>query len=123
MMEAKGLRFKDVPQVIKFMFGEENYQKWFDALPQKSKDIFGSKIKPSAWYSFRYAQRESDLIVLKLFYNNDASMMKEFGSGVSEAIFTGIYKMFIKFGSPGFIISQASSMASTMIRPSKLEIV
>ncbi|MFC1678515.1 hypothetical protein ACFLZ9_02120 [Patescibacteria group bacterium] len=123
MMESKGVGIKDVPKVIKEIFGEENYQKWFDALPQESKDIYGNKIKIVTWYPFKYAQFEPDRVILKLFYKGDVVKMKDYGKAVAKAIFTGVYKFFIRVGKPGFLIAQAGSMASTMMRPVKMEVV
>jgi len=123
MTEVKGATIKDFPRYVKEILGEEAYQKWLSTLPDESKKIFSSQILSSKWYSFRYCDLEPQKKIAELFYNNDPISAQKVGRWQADSAFTGIYKAFVKIGSPSFIISNASNLMTTFYRPTKLEVV
>ncbi|MFC1678197.1 hypothetical protein ACFLZ9_00490 [Patescibacteria group bacterium] len=122
MMEVKGGAIKDTPEFIKENFGEDAYHAWLDSLSDASKKIFTSQILVSAWYPIEPADIEPNKKIIELFYRGDPRGAKEVGRYAADKILTGIYKAFVKLGSPSFIISKASAIMVTFYKPSKLEI-
>jgi hypothetical protein len=123
MMETKGGTIQHLVPYIKEKFGEEAYQKWLDTLPPESQKIYSAQILPSMWYPVKEASRIPTETMIKLFFDSDPKKAIDVGIYTAEKMLKGIYKAFIKFGSPSFIISKSSSMLATLYRPAELEVV
>ncbi|MFC1678195.1 hypothetical protein ACFLZ9_00480, partial [Patescibacteria group bacterium] len=84
---------------------------------------YSSQILPSLWYPFEYGHLEAAQKIANLFYPGNIRGLRELGYYMAEKNLTGIYKVFVKMGSPGFIISKAGTILSTYYRPGKLETI
>jgi hypothetical protein len=122
-MEVKGTTIKPFIKYIKDKFKDDGYQRWFISLSAESKEIFGHTILASKWYPFQYGMKEPLHKVVELFFGGDISRAKEVGGAFTEILFTGVYKVLLKFGSISFFMSKMSSAISTLYQPIKLESV
>jgi hypothetical protein len=123
MMEVKGSTIKDMPQYIKDKYGEEKYQKWFNSLSDEAKEVFGKSILASNWYPLRTSQKEAEEKILELFHGSDPKISKELSMEMTKRTFSGVYKVFIKMGSPSFFVNRIVSSSSSIIRPTKMEVI
>jgi hypothetical protein len=122
MAEVKGAAFRSIPNFVK-SYGEETYQKWFNALPPESQEIYGKPILATNWYSMKFATFEPINIILEICMDNDQNRMEELGKGVANDMFTGVYKTFLKLGSIEFAMGKFSLIMKTIFRPVKAETV
>jgi hypothetical protein len=122
-METKGAIIKLIPQYIKEKHGEEKYQEWFGALPQESKKIFENQVLTGQWYPFQYGMKEPINKMVELCYGRDIYQVRELATMISNTTFKGVYKAFIKLGSPNLLMGKADIVAKQLFRPTKLEII
>jgi len=104
-------------------FGEEACQKWLTALPEASQKIYRGQILPSLWYNLHDAMAVPQNKLIEMFYHGDAKQARVLGRWLADQQLSGIYKLFVKMGSPQYIISKAKSVMSTFYRPAALEAV
>lgn len=122
-MEIKGTAVKITPQFVKQCFPDK-YFEWIDILPEQCKNIVIQPILATNWYDLVNSVIIPTQKVAELFYNKDEiKAAHELGRFSSEIALKGIYKIFLKVSSPGFVISRASSVFSTYYRPSEIEII
>ena len=121
-MEVKGTAVESIPLFVKEKFGER-YEEWLNSLPPKSREIMTKPILAAIWYPLEEAFIIPTLKICELFYNGDLRGAWEAGRFSADFALRGIYKVFVKIGSPGFIIDRASAIFSNYYRPSKMEVV
>lgn len=119
-MEIKGTAVKSIPEYVKVNYTSE-YANWVRALPQASQ-VIANGVSSATWYSMKDAAVEPSRKVGELFFNNDIKKGAwELGRFSADIALHGVYKLYVKFSSPGHIISRASRIFSAYYRPSKLE--
>jgi len=121
-MEIKGSAVATLPVFIKEKFGQENYDLWLNSLSGSAREFYSHGILVSKWYPLKDVQNEPIKIFCDLFYQGNARGAWELGRYNAEKSLKGIYSLFIKFGTPQFIINKGSNLLSTFCRPSKLEV-
>ena len=102
---------------------EEEFIKWLSNLPEESQKIYTQTINESKWYPLNDAFVVPTRIMLGMFYNNDLKGAYELGAYSAEKGLTGIYKMFVKMGSPAFIISRAAKVFSAYYKDSNIKVL
>ncbi len=102
---------------------EEELIKWLSNLPEQSQTIYTQTIAESKWYPLNDAFIIPTRIMLAMFYNNDLRGAYELGSFSAEQGLTGIYKVFVKIGSPSFIISRAAKVFSAYYKDSNIKVL
>ncbi|MDA3893716.1 MAG: hypothetical protein PF517_18795 [Salinivirgaceae bacterium] len=119
-MEIKGTAVKSIPEYVKQNHTSE-YVNWMRALSTESQQI-ANGVSSATWYSMKDAAIEPSKKVGELFFNNDLKKGAwELGRFSAEIALHGVYKLYVKFSSPGHIISRASRIFSAYYRPSKME--
>jgi hypothetical protein len=115
MAEIKGTVLIDTLQAIKARAGEPEVAKILAQLDGEGKAVFGGLISPSSWYPL-------DIFVdfLEADIRETASGNREVLIARSEKVIEGqlhgIYKVFVKLGSPEFVIKRISAVHSTYFR-------
>ena len=116
-MEVKGTAIASLSSFIKEKFKDDGYKKWIESLSTESKTVYTEVILPSNWYPLTVAYSEPLNIACDLFYKKNASSMKESGKYSAESALKGVYKVFIKPGSPDYIINKAPLILQAYFKP------
>jgi hypothetical protein len=112
MIEIKGSAVLDTVLAIKRRAGEDAYMKIVGMLDAETKKVFQSEIASSSWYSLDLFTRFLDLEI-KVLANGNEEMIVRGAEAVIERQLRGIYKVFVKLGSPEFIIKRIAAVHAT----------
>lgn len=122
MMTAKGTGIVVLPEFIKKTFGEDAKNKWVAALSPEANKIYSEIIMASSTFPLRTVLLEPMEKMCELFYGGDVRGALEFGKFSAEYALKGVYRFFIKFGSPEFIIKKAGTILPVYYQPSRMEV-
>jgi len=121
-MEAKGVGVLSLQAYVKHSHGAR-YQEWLQALPPKSSDIMGGRVLPSSWYSMSDAMVTPIETMVNLFHNGKTEGARHVGRYGAEYALSGFYRLLVKVGSAGMLISRAAHYMSLYYRPSEIKVV
>lgn len=122
-MEVKGTALVSIPFFIRNNFGEKEYDRWLSTLSEETRKVYSGVIDHKYWYDVRLFLSEPTRKICDLFYNGDITGAWKCGQYSAEYSLRGIYKFFVKMGSPSFIISRAQKIITTYYRPCEMEVV
>lgn len=123
-MQTKGTTIIFIPEFIKKNFGEEAYIKWFNLLSAEAKKVYSGVIFPGNWYPLIEISTEPARLICNLFYNGDLEKgALEIGRFSADYALRGVYRFFVRIGSPEFILKKGSAILPTYFDPCKLEVV
>lgn len=122
-MEAKGSVIETIPLFVKSKFGEIEFNRWMDSLPQKTRELFQGTIVTYRWYPFREMLETPTRQVCDMFYDGKIEGAEEQGRFSADYGLKGFYKVFIKFGSPHYLVKKGSEILKTYYQPCNIEIV
>lgn len=121
-MEVKGSSVNSVPEFVRVKFGDR-FDEWLNSLSDESKKIMKEPIIPAiSWYPIKHGLIEPTRKICELFYGNDEKGAWAAGRFSAERGLSGVYKIFVKLGSPKFIVGRAATIFSSYYRPSKIEV-
>ncbi len=120
--EIKGSAVKALKEIVQNKFPSQ-LNDWLDSLSNTSGNIMKSNILSGKWYPLREAFIEPIKIFCEIFYDNKKEMAWEIGAFVAEKHLKGIYGIFIRFGSPNFVIGRGRPIFSTYFRPAELKLI
>jgi hypothetical protein len=120
-MEVKGTAIESLPLFVKKYY-PERYNEWLNSLSEKSRDIMQNALT-AEWYPLEQGLTEPTMKVCELFYNGDKKGAWEAGRFSADHSLKGVYKVFVRFGSPHFIIKRASRILPTFYTPSTMKVV
>jgi hypothetical protein len=107
-MKIKGLTIRTNPEFVRKYY-PDRYQEWLNALPETSRTIMSNHIVVNEWYPILDSLTVPLRLVGQVFYGNDWKKASwDLGRFDAEETLTGIYKLYVKFGSPSHLISRAS---------------
>lgn len=109
-MRIKGSALIPMTEFIKKNHGQGGLEKWLNALSTEAKETFSGNILSSAWYDLKTQVAEPTEAYCKLFSNGDVKGAWELGRFSADFGLKGIFRVFVKFGSPKFIINRASTI-------------
>ena len=118
-MEVKGAAVASIPKFVN-KFHSDGYDEWMNSLSPESQEIMKEAFT-SMWYPIEPSIVEPTTQLCRIFYDGDLKGAWLSGRFSAEMALGGIYKVFIKFGSPGFIIKKASRIMPTYYSPSAME--
>lgn len=122
IMKIKGTSVKSITDFILKKFPEQ-YKEWINALPEGSKKIFTDLIRVNEWYPIMEGLTIPLHTTAEILYNNDRKKAAwEMGRFSAESVLTGIYKIYVKLGSPSHIIERAGRIMSAIFEPSDLKV-
>lgn len=122
MMTTKGTSLIVLPEFIKQTFGEEAKNKWLAALSPEANKYFSDLIMPASIYPLKTGMIEPTEKMCELFYGGNTNGAFELGKFSADYALKGVYRFFIKFGSPEFIIKKSGTILPVYYQPSKMEI-
>jgi hypothetical protein len=122
-MEIKGTAVIAIRDFVKTNY-QNRFNDWLKSLPENVKNIYSGVIDSSQWYPLG----EGGLIPTKktaeMFFEGDYKKGAwNAGQFSAEKALTGIYKIFVKASSPGYIVQRASRIFATYYRPCEMTVV
>ncbi len=121
MIEIKGSVLIDSIHAIKKRSGEEMFKKILDSLNTDTRKVFDNpNILSTNWYPLDAFLEFLD-IDLKLTANGNEKELIERSEQLIEKQLKGIYKIFVKLGSPEFIINRIRVSQLTYFRGLSIE--
>lgn len=121
-MTVKGTTISVIPEFIVKTFGEDAKSKWIAALTPEAQQVFNNIILPSNIYPLKTIMAEPTSKMCELFFNGDTRGAFDLGRFSADYALNGVYKFFIKFGSPEYALKKASSILPTYYQPSIIEV-
>ena len=115
MADIKGTVLLDTIAAIRRRAGEEEFHKIVRNLSPDAKAVFESPINPSNWYSLDAFVNFLEVDIRETA-NGVREVLTERSEKVIESQLSGIYKIFVKLGSPGFVISRIAAVHATYFR-------
>lgn len=122
-MTVKGTAIFTVPHFISNQFGKDALLKWVNSLEPNAKQLFSGNIVPVATYPLTEMFTAPIIKMCELFYNGDFKKAEELGRFSADYSLNGVYKFFVKLGSPQYIAKKASTILPTYYQPSSMETV
>jgi hypothetical protein len=119
-MQVKGSSVVSSRDFVKEKFGDTGFKRFLETLPEASKKIYTGAILSSEWYSLQDALHGPTKVICDTFYRGDPKGAWEMGNYSAEKGLRGIYKFFIKLGSPEFIAQKASTILPTYYKPCRM---
>jgi hypothetical protein len=119
-MEIKGVSVTAAPNFVQLMH-ESRYGDWLESLPPTSRKIVENTLL-SNWYPVDESVIVPTKKVCDLFFNGSEQGAWAVGRTSADLALKGVYRFFVKLGSPEFILTRASSIFSNMFRPGEIKV-
>jgi hypothetical protein len=112
MVQIKGSAIKETIEQIKSRAGEAAFQKILGLLDEETRKIYAGEIFSSTWYPLDLFTRFLE-IEIRVLANGNEEMVTRGSEAVIERQLRGIYKAFVKLGSPEFVIKRIAAVHAT----------
>ncbi len=112
VVQIKGTAVLDTIKAIKERAGTGEFERIVGHLDEETQKVFRGEIAPSSWYPFDAFARFLEAAVRETAGGNEEELIKR-SEAVIERQLRGIYKIFIKLGSPEFVIRRIAAVHST----------
>ena len=119
MAEIKGRVLLDTLAAVRERAGEQELSKIKNSLSNESRKVFESPILFSEWYSLD-AFVELLEVDVRETAGGDCEMLAKRSEQVVESQLRGVYKIFVKLGSPRFVITRIATVHETYFRGVKI---
>jgi hypothetical protein len=118
-MEVRGTAVRATPLFVRQRFSDR-VEEWLSALTPESRVIMGHKIDTSSWYPLSHAMIEPTQRICDLFFAGRDTGAWELGRFSGDYSLWGLYRLFVRIGSPLHLIEKATEAFTTYYRPSRL---
>lgn len=122
-MDVKGTAIVAIPEFIVKKFGKKGLDRWLAAINEKARKVYAGSILVGNWYPVTEIMHEPTQKMCDLFYQGDVRGAREGGRYSAELALRGIYRIFVKFGSPEVLIRRASNAFGSYYQPSEIKMV
>lgn len=122
-MEVKGAAIITIPFFIKDRFGEGGLNQWVNALTPEARKVYPASVLVSSWYPLKEFLIEPIRRMCDFFYAGDLKGARESGRFSADYSLKGIYKIFVKLGSPEFMLRRAGTILPLYYTPSEMKVV
>jgi len=122
-VEVKGAAIITIPLFIKERFGEGGLNQWINALTPEARKVYPALVLVSSWYPLKEFLIEPLRRMCDLFYAGDLKGARESGRFSADYSLKGIYKIFVKLGSPEFMLRRAGAILPIYYTPSEMKVV
>jgi hypothetical protein len=112
MVQIKGSSVQETINQIKRRAGDEAFGKILGFLDTDARKLFEGEIFASSWYSLDCFCRFLE-VEIKVLANGNEEMITRGSEAVAERQLRGIYKAFVKLGSPEFVIKRVAAVHAT----------
>ncbi|NWF91404.1 MAG: hypothetical protein HXY46_00675 [Syntrophaceae bacterium] len=122
MAEIKGTALIDTIKGIKDRYGDQIYKSIVDQLKGEARGLFErSLILPSGWYSLDAFAQFLETYLKVAVQGNEQELIKR-SEVLIERQLSGIYKWFVKLGSPEFVLNRISAVHRTYFQGVGVEV-
>ncbi|HUI31174.1 MAG TPA: hypothetical protein VLX91_13260 [Candidatus Acidoferrales bacterium] len=122
MVQVKGSAVSDAVKAVKNNFGEQAYNTILGMLKDETRAIFEKgSIMQVSWYSLD-AFVEFLEMDLKVTAHGDEKELIKRSEAVIERELSGIYKLFVRLGSPGFVLNRIMTVHQTYFQGVNVEV-
>ncbi len=121
-MQVKGTSLIATEKFIRRQFGSDGYERFLQALPQPSRQLFSSTVLSPNWYPIEEAFYQPMEVVCRLFYGGDPKGAREMGRFSAADGLRGVYKIFARIASVDFVLKKAANIFSTYYQPGRMEV-
>jgi hypothetical protein len=121
MVQIKGSAIKETIEQIKSRAGEDAFQKILGELDNETRKVCETAIFSSSWYSLDLFTRFLEVEIRVLAGGNE-EMVTRGSEAVIERQLRGIYKAFVKLGSPEFVIKRIAAVHATYFQGVPIEV-
>jgi len=121
MIEIKGSVLSDSIHAVKERSGEQIYNNIIDQLDEQSKKIFEQNILATSWYPLDSFVKFLELDIQLTAYGDKKQLIRR-SEAVVEKQLTGIYKLFVKLGSPEFVLNRISIIHKSYFKGVSIDI-
>jgi hypothetical protein len=121
MVQIKGSAIKETIDQIKRRSGEDAFQKILGLLDEETRKIYAGEVFSSSWYPLDLFTRFLE-IEIKVLAGGNEEMVTRGSEAVIERQLRGIYKAFVKLGSPEFVIKRIAAVHATYFQGVPIEV-
>ena len=115
-METKGVALISLKEFVQHKF-PDRFEEWLSSLSKDSQEIMGGAVLASAWYPLNLGLAEPTQRICDLFYHGTPQGAWEAGRFSAEHALKGIYKLFIRVCTPGFLVAKSTTLLNIYYRP------
>jgi hypothetical protein len=112
MVQIKGATIKETVTQIKTRAGDQAFQKILGLLDEDTRGIFEGEIFASTWYPLDNFTRFLE-VEIRVLANGREEVVTRGAEVVNERQLRGIYKAFVKVGSPEYVIERIAAVHAT----------
>jgi hypothetical protein len=121
MVQIKGSAIKETINQIKSRAGEDAFQKILGRLDEETRKVCQGEIFSSSWYPLDLFARFLE-IEIQVLADGKEEMVTRGSEAVIERQLRGIYKAFVKLGSPEFVIKRIAAVHATYFQGVPIEV-
>ena len=121
MVQIKGSAIKETIDQIKTRVSEESFQTILGLLDEETRKFCEGEIFSSTWYSLDLFTRFLE-IQNRVLAGGNEEMITRGAEAVNERQLRGIYKAFVKVGSPEFVIERIAAVHATYFQGVSVEV-
>jgi hypothetical protein len=120
-MEASGTLVIPLREYVRSRF-PKRYDEWFASLSTESKPIIEWCL-PAEWYPLGHAVIAPTRRICELFHAGDMRKARDIGRFSADYALTGFMRIFMKLGSPHFILARGSHVVARYYRPCRIRVL
>jgi hypothetical protein len=109
VVQIKGSAIKETTDQIKSRAGEAAFQKILGLLDEETRKVCEGEVFSSTWYPLDLFTRFLE-IEIRVLANGKEEMVTRGSEAVIERQLRGIYKAFVKLGSPEFVVKRIAAV-------------
>ncbi len=121
MVQIKGSVIQETINQVKRRSGDDSLKKILNLLDDETRKVFEGEIFASSWYSLDVFTRFLE-VEIKLLADGNEEMVTRGSEAVIERQLRGIYKAFVKLGSPEFVIKRIATVHATYFQGVPIEV-
>jgi hypothetical protein len=121
MVQIKGSAIKETIDQIKSRAGEPAFQKILGLLDEETRKVCEGEVFSSTWYPLDLFTRFLE-IEIRVLADGKEEMVTRGSEAVIERQLRGIYKAFVKLGSPEFVIKRIAAVHATYFQGVPIEV-
>jgi hypothetical protein len=115
MVLVKGSIVRDAVSAIKDTYGEDEFNRIVGLLNPDDQTALKGTILPSSWLPLEVVVNLLET-ELKEFYHNDKSQIMKRSELITEKHLNGIYSVFVRFGTPAFVLTRLARVNETYFK-------